>query len=300
MKKVVLTGANGFVGQHCLEPLLEKGYEVHAVSSQFKEGQSANVIWHCVDLLDLGKVDALMARLQATHLLHFAWTTAPGKYWTSPENIHWLQSSLELLHAFEKYGGQRVVMAGSCAEYDWQHGLCKENVPPISPTTLYGSCKHALQLTLGAFSKQNRLSHAWGRIFHLYGPHEHPERLVSSVILALLQDKPINCSSGEQVRDFLFVADAATAFVTLLESNISGPVNIASGRPVRVKDVVLKISNQIGRSELVKFGRHPDKISDPPLLVADVSRFSKKTSWSPEYDLDQGLERTIAWWKNKR
>ncbi len=300
MKKVLLTGANGFIGQHCLAPLLTKGYEIHAVSSQTKADQSSDIIWHCLDLLDLGKIDALLAKVQATHLLHLAWTTTPGKYWTSPENILWLQSSLALLQSFAKHGGGRVVIAGTCAEYDWSHGICKEHVTPLSPATLYGGSKHALQIMVDVFSKQHGLSSAWGRLFHLYGPYEHPERLVSSVIRSLLKNQPARCSAGNQVRDFLFVADAATAFVTLLENDVNGAVNIASGKPLRIKEVIFKIADRLGCSELVKLGERPDNRSDPPLLVADLSRLLKETSWSPEFDLDQGLDRTITWWKNKR
>jgi nucleoside-diphosphate-sugar epimerase len=232
-------------------------------------------------------------------LLHLAWYTVPGRYWTSAENLRWVQSSLGLLQAFSQHGGQRVVMAGTCAEYDWQHGLCSESVTPLSPTTLYGICKHSLQLMLTAFSKETKLSAAWGRIFFAFGPHEAPDRLVAYVIQSLLQKKPARCSHGNQARDFLYVQDVADAFVTLVESEVSGPINIASGRPTVLRDVIGKIGELLHQPDLIQLGAQPAPEHEPPLLVADVGRLTKEVGWTPQYDLTSGLERTIEWWKGR-
>src|SRR5205814_8609289 len=189
MKKVLVTGATGFIGRQSLSPLLARGYEVHAVTSRREPaGESPQVIWHSADLLDRRKVNTLLAKVATTHLLHFARYAAPGKYWTSPENLNWVQASLDLIRAFKKNGGSRLVAAGTCAEYQWG------GFEPLSefgtlakPATLYGVCKHALQLMLAAYGAQEMLSVAWGRIFFLYGPHEHKSRLVASAIGSLLR-----------------------------------------------------------------------------------------------------------------
>lgn len=302
MKKVLLTGATGFIGRHCLPQLLASGYEVHAVSSKASPPvaeTSSEVCWHQADLLNANHVSKLMANVQPTHLLHFAWYTAPGKYWTSLENFRSVEASLNLFQAFASRGGQRVVCAGSCAEYDWQSGgYCSETQTPLAPATLYGACKHALQVMLEALARQARLSAAWGRIFFLYGPYEHPERLVASVIRSLLRNEPARCSHGQQVRDFLYVEDAAAAFVALLNSEVDGAINIASGQAVALQELIFKIAEKLNRSDLVQLGAVPASQNDPPFLVADVNRLRSGVGWSPQYDLDQGLERTIGWWRN--
>lgn len=299
MKRVLITGATGFIGRHCLPLLSASDCQVHAVSSRMPENTQPDVYWHQADLLDSGQVTKLMADVQPTHLLHFAWYAVPGKYWTSQENIRWLQASLTLLQTFASQGGQRVVMAGTCAEYDWKYGYCSERITPLLPATLYGTCKHALQAILDAFSRQTGLSSAWGRIFFLYGPHENPDRLISSVIRSLLQGKPARCSHGSQIRDFLHVQDVADAFVTLLKSDVSGPVNIASGQPVALKDVIHKIASKLGWHDLVQLGAIPVSADEPHLLIADIGRLSGEVGWQPKLDLDIGLEQTIAWWKNQ-
>ncbi len=290
MKRVLLTGATGFIGRHCLPSLLASGYEVHAVSSNSPPKTLPGVQWHQTDLLDAKQVVKLVTGVQPTHLLHFAWFVVPGKYWTSLENLRWVQASLDLLDAFASSGGERVVMAGSCTEYDWKYGYCSEQTTPLIPSALYGSCKHALQIMLNTFAKQIGISAAWGRIFFLYGPHEHPARLVASVIRSLLNNEPARCSHGNQIRDFLYVQDVADAFVALLESDVSGPVNIGSGHPVALKDIICKIAKEVNRQDLIQLGALPTSANEPPLLVADVSRLSNEVSWVPRYDLDQGLE----------
>lgn len=296
LKKVLLTGAGGFIGRHCLPILRDAGFEVHALSRAAHEtGQG--VQWHVVNLFEDGAAEMLLAEVRPTHLLHLAWYAEPGRYWTAPENFQWVRASLALLQAFAAQGGQRVVMAGTCAEYDWRHGWCSEAVTPLAPTTVYGTCKHTLQAMLAAYSRQYGLSSAWGRIFFLYGPHEHPSRLVSSVIRSLLRGEPALCSSGEQVRDFLHVADVASAFIALLDSDVQGSVNIASGEAVAIRDLVERISAKLGHPELLRLGARPTPVEEPPLLLADVRRLKKELGWQPTIGLDSGLDDAIAWWR---
>lgn len=297
MKRVLLTGASGFIGRQTWEPLVSKGYEVHAADLYPEAERREEIHWHQVDLLDAKQIKKLVAAVCPTHLLHFAWYVSPGKYIAAPENLRWVQASLELLQTFRVYGGKRVVMAGTCLEYDWHYGYCSEEFTPLAPVTLYGICKHSLQMMFAAFAAQAGLSTAWGRIFFLYGPYEHPERLVAYVIRSLLNGQPAHCSHGFQIRDFLHVADVADAFVELLDSDILGPVNIGSGCPISVREIVGKIAAQLDREDLIHFGADISQSNEPSLLVANIGRLSADLGWSPKSDIDRGLAQTIDWWK---
>jgi nucleoside-diphosphate-sugar epimerase len=188
-------------------------------------------------------------------------------------------------------------MGGTCAEYDWKYGYCSEFVTPRNPDTPYGICKKALQEIVNSYSETTNLSSAWGRIFFPYGAYEYPNRLVSSVILSLLKGEPARCSHGNQIRDFLYVQDVADAFVALLESEVTGAVNIGSGQPIAIKDVVYKIADVIGRSDLIQLGAIPSPPKETPLLVADVTRLSNEVGYFSQFDFETSLMETVDWWK---
>jgi len=297
MKRVLVTGASGFVGRHTLEPLVARGYEVHAVSRGAGHAV-AGVRWHSTDLLDADASRALVRTVAPTSLLHTAWTMTPGRYRTSRENLDWVRSSLTLLEAFAAGGGRRAAVAGTCYEYDWTDAPCTEQTP-LRPKTLYGAAKAGLQLAAQAYARQSGFTLAWARLFLLYGPNENPARLVASVTRSLLLNEPARCSHGEQVRDFLHVQDAADALVEVLDRGIEGPINVASGERTRVKDLINRVADALGRRQLVQLGATPVPPDESPLLVADVGRLRRETGWSRFYDLDRGLEHTIDWWRKE-
>ncbi|MEG4119720.1 NAD(P)-dependent oxidoreductase [Microcoleus sp. N9_B4] len=300
MKKVLLTGANGFIGRHTIAPLTAAGFEVHAVTSKIPVNSidvNGQCCWHTMNLLDPMQVKNLVSTVKPTHLLHFAWYNIPGKCLVAEENFLWVQASLELLRHFREQGGERVVMAGSALEYDWNYGYCSEVLTPRNPHTTYGVCKNALQGMLKAYAQITKLSSAWGRIFNVYGPYDHPKRLVSSVIASLLRGEPALCSHGNQIRDYLYVEDVANAFVKLLESNVVGEINIASGKPMAVKEIILKIAKKLGKSDLVKLGAILASAEEPPLFAANILRLSEELFFMPKNDLETGLEKTIHWCK---
>lgn len=298
MKKVLVTGAGGFVGRHSLKTLVERGFEVHAVASKTLPTVNSDCIWHLANLLDHTSIKELVGQVKPTHLLHFAWCyTVPGQYWKSQDNFLWVQASLELLRQFREQGGDRVVIGGTCAEYDWKYGYCSELVTPLNPDTPYGICKNALQEIVSCYCETTSLSSAWGRIFFPYGAYEYPNRLVSSVILSLLKGEPARCSHGNQIRDFMYVQDVADAFVALLESEVTGSVNIGSGQAIAIKDVVYQIAHLIGRSDLVQLGAIASAAKEAPLLVADVSRLSHEVGYFSQFDLETGLRESVNWWK---
>jgi nucleoside-diphosphate-sugar epimerase len=298
MKKVLLTGGSGFIGRNAISELLLKDYEVHVADIAPISGLHSGAILHECNLFDFQQQKNLLHKIKPTHLLHFAWYAIPGKFWFSTENMRWVQASLELLHNFTEEGGLRVVFAGTCAEYDWSESLCSEASTNLIPKTFYGICKNSLQQIYNSFCHKKSISNAWGRIFFLYGPYENPDRLVPYVILALLNGRKAFCTNGRQIRDFMHVSDVASAFVALLDSDVNGPVNIASGQAVEVKEIMEMIALKIKKPELLQLGALPFPENEPLILKADVQRLQKEVGWIPRFSLDKGLDNTIQWWKD--
>jgi nucleoside-diphosphate-sugar epimerase len=301
VKRVLVTGGTGFVGAHSLPLLVERGYEVHASHLREPDRRSSGVRWHRADLLDENETAALVEAVAPTHLLHFAWYAEPGEFWHSEQNLCWVEAGLRLLRAFRASGGERAVLAGSCAEYDWSavgaDGVCSEDATPLRPATLYGTSKLALGAIGSRWAAGGGPSLAHGRIFFVYGPAEDPRRLVSSVARALTRGEPAPCSEGGQRRDFLHTNDVAGAFVALLDSDVTGAVNIGSGTATAIRDVVSIVAAAAGRPELVRFGELASRPDEAPALVADVHRLRDEVGWSPTLSLEQGIREVVEWWE---
>ncbi len=290
----LLTGARGLVGRHAIAALVERGFAVHAVSRVALGDAHDPVRWHRTDLTDAPAARTLVRRVRPTHLLHLAWFVEHGEFWTSPENERWRAASLAMLDAFD---GQRVVCAGTCAEYDWsQGGTLDETRSAIAPSTPYAIAKDALRREARELLQARGASFAWGRIFFIHGPGEHPDRLVPSVARALLAGQPARCTDGRQVRDFLHSSDAARAFVALLDCDVEGSVNIASGVGVSVAQLAGWIGEAVGRPELIELGALPSRTGEPAELVARVTRLRDEVGFRPSLSPREAVEQTVSWW----
>jgi nucleoside-diphosphate-sugar epimerase len=296
-KKVLITGASGFIGTPCVKALLAKGYEVHATSTALIDSTVDNLHWHQVDLLNHGEIGVLIEKVKPTQLIHLAWYVAPGKWYDAHENYLWLQSSLELLKQFELHGGKRILMIGSGTEYDWNYGYCVNGKTPLAPNTYYGKCKSTLGDALINFSENKNIQATWARIFFLYGPGESSTRLVATAVTSILNGQEAKFTHGEQVRDFLHVDDAADAITFLLESEHSGKINVASGQPITLKKLISQVADQLNAHHLLNFGAIPPTKTDLPFVVAEVDEL-KAMGWKQKFTVEQGIAQTIEWWKN--
>ena len=298
MKRVLVTGASGFLGRRTLTPLMARGFEVHAVSRDRQLSKADGVTWHQFDFLRETEVSNLIDNVAPTHLLHLAWNAEPGKFWESDDNLAWQTSTQQLVNAFAKSGGRRVVGAGTGAEYEWTNvTVCDEAKSSTNPSSLYGRTKLETGRTLHEAASRLGFTSAWGRLFFIYGPGGHPDRMPAVIIRSLLNRQPAQCSSSTQARDYIYVDDAAAAFAALLDSDVEGPVNIASGETVRIIDIVQSVAQSLNGADLLRIGAVPDATDSPDSVCAKVNRLRDEVGFVPETSLESGLAKTIEWWQ---
>lgn len=287
--KVLLTGATGFIGRNVLQHMRDKAIPFVTVGRSIPSG-CIEAEFIQADLLASVDYQKIMKQAEATHLLHLAWYADHGKYWTSPLNLRWVEATVRLVEAFCMAGGKRVVAAGTCAEYDWSYGYCREDVTPTNPDTLYGVAKDATRRLVMAICKDHGVSCVWGRVFIPYGPGEHPSRLIPSLIDVFQGKREPFSVNANAYRDFLHVSDVADAFFALSNRYEAGIFNVCSGQPVQVNTLVRKIAciyNSDPDLVLSLQCLNTDKAS--ALLVGNNTKLSK-TGWRCLVSFEQGLE----------
>lgn len=301
--RILLTGATGFIGSHVARRLLIENHEVHAVvrptSSRRRIADITDRLRFApVDLEDRRSLRGVVAAIKPELCLHLAWYAEPGKYLTSPINLDCVAWSLALAREVHEAGCPRLVCAGTCFEYEFGAAPLAES-SSTRPRTLYASCKLALLHTLEAFAEQTGLPFAWLRFFYLYGPWENERRLVPVVIQRLLRNENVDLTTGEQVRDYIHVEDAAAAVVAAATSSLSGCVNLCTGQPTTIRSMAETIGRELKRTALLRFGARASDPNDPPFIRGDNRKLLEATGWRPGYDLERGLRQTIDWWRGR-
>ena len=286
--KVLLTGGSGFLGRHVLAALARHGIETVAVGRRKPEAASAFIE---ADLLAAADFAEIVRDAGATHLLHLAWYAEHGKYWTSPLNLRWADATARLAEAFCDGGGKKLVIAGTCAEYDWSHGICLEDTTPLAPATLYGAAKDAARRLAMAVCGQHGVPCAWGRIFLPFGPGEAPQRLIPALIDVFAGKRAPFGVNAEACRDFLHASDVAEGFVALLHRG-EGAFNISSGEPVRLANLVALLAEMLDADPRAVLDLPGGRSGEPSLLAGDTAKL-KALGWDKRIALRDGLQEMI-------
>lgn len=293
-ERVLVTGATGFIGQH-IPPLLQaRGFDVH-VTARSLSPQNPGITAHGVDLLRQDEARSLIADTSPAIIIHTAWYVAHGRFWTAPENIDWLEASTALAAYAAEAGARRFVGLGTCAEYALDTGDDAFPWPEtraIAPATPYGEAKASLARRLAEMAEARaRFGVAWARLFHLFGPGENPARLVPSIMVALREGREAQCASGRPVRDFISTQNAAAAIAALATSEVTGPVNIASGAPISIAAMARLIAQIAGRPDLLRLGALPDRPHEPAYMVAHTGRLRREVGFTAPVSLAAELRK---------
>ena len=290
--KLLLTGASGFLGRHVLGILRQQGIAT-VMLGRTRAPDSAFAEFIEADLLAAPDFSGLVQAAGATHLLHLAWYAEHGAYWASPLNLRWVDATTRLVEAFCQSGGQQVVVAGTCAEYDWASAWCREDSTPLAPATLYGTAKDATRRLVMAVCVQHDIPCNWARVFLPYGPGESAKRLIPSLISVFRGLQPPFGVNASAWRDFLHATDVANGLVTLLHKGDGGAFNISSGQPTQLADVVRELARLFNTDPQPVLSLSGQRLGEPALLVGENLKL-QSLGWRPALSLVQGLTQTVC------
>jgi len=260
--KVLVSGSAGFIGGYVVEELLRLGHQVIA-SSAHRDTAARQPWFHQVQHIpfDLTRQDpaADLYHLFSSPdlLIHLAWEGLPrfAESFHLEENYPRHASFLENMIS----GGLKdLTVTGTCLEYGMREGSLDENMP-ADPYVAYARGKDALRRHLEALQKSHSFVFRWARLFYMYGRGQNPKSLFSQLDIALEKgETTFNMSGGQQVRDFLPIEDVARYIVRIaLQKEVTGIINVCSGRPVTVQRLVEDYMRKKGRSLVLNLGYYP-------------------------------------------
>jgi len=304
-KRVLITGATGFIGANLARHFLKKGSRVHIFTRKQSDrwrlkGVLNDVRDYRTDLLDAeGTLKSVLA-IRPQVILH---TAVYGGYphQNEADSIFKLNvlGGLNLINACRKTDFELFVNTGSSSEYGIKSRPMKET-DIAAPSSYYGASKSAMTFLCKEISLKEGLPITTLCLFSPYGYYEDKARLIPSVILSCLKGKPPKLSSPLPVRDFVFIEDILEAY----EKAVKNPgcvksevINIASGRQASVAetaDTILKIA---GSKKAVKWGAVKNTRVEPKRWQADITKAENTIGWKPGHSLAEGLEKTFEWFR---
>jgi nucleoside-diphosphate-sugar epimerase len=271
-KKILVTGATGFVGRQIIYSLANSEVFLFPVVRQGKENLVNNLpnVERVISTPNLFAEDAVWWASQCQDIdtiVHAAWYVEPGKYLQSSKNLDCLMGSLNLAKGAAKARVRRFVGIGTCFEYELSSVDVLSVDTTLKPLTPYAGAKASLFVALSQWLPSQAIEFAWCRLFYLYGEGEDERRLVPYLRSKLQNDEVAELSSGKQIRDFLNVTDVGSIISEVALGSKEGPINVCSGVPITVRQLAEKIADEYDRRDLLKFGMRKDNLFDPPCVV---------------------------------
>jgi nucleoside-diphosphate-sugar epimerase len=290
-RKVLVTGASGFIGTHLCRRLHELGAEVHAVSRSRHDRERKELHWWQGDITDTDWVTRTVRAVRPGLIFHLASRVEGSRdaALVLPTFRSNLMSTVNILLAARELGC-RAVLTGSLEE----PAAGDSQEIPCSP---YAAAKWASGGYARMFHALYQLSVITLRVFMVYGPGQQDLRkLVPYVTLSLLRGEPPRLSSGKRPVDWIYVGDVVEGFIAAgLVAVPSGTFDIGSGELVSIRAVVERLVQLVNSSIQPLFGALPDRQLEQ-VRVADIGHSKELMQWQPATSLQSGLEKTVAWY----
>ncbi len=306
MKKVLITGGAGFIGANFVHKFLTVGYKVFVMERKGAdfwrlEKVKSRVKIYTLDIANEKAVEKCIRSIKPEIVLHFA---TYGAYQRFQQNIHTtvdinLAGTINLLNACQKTGVKCFINTGTNAEYGMKEKPMKES-DLLEPDTIYGITKAAATLYCQMMARKCKFPVVTLRPFAVYGYFEEPERLMPSAIIPCLKSGNMKLSKPDFVRPFIFIEDVMDAYALAIKhiTKVQGQIiNIGGKKQYAVSKVVAlarKITNSNAKPE---YGRVTATQTEPKAWVYDISKAKQMLGWQPKHNLEEGLKKNIAWFK---
>jgi len=308
MSRIVITGAAGFIGSHLSETLLDRGHSVIGIDNLLTGNMS--------NIAHLANRDFLFIKHDVTNYVHVEGKVDAIFHWASPASpIDYLELPIPTLKVgalgthkilgLAKEKKARFVLASTSEVYgDPLEHPQKEtywgNVNPTGPRGVYDEAKRFAEAMTMAYHRYHKVDTKIVRIFNTYGPRMrlHDGRAVPAFMGQALRGEDITIfGSGQQTRSFCYVSDLVDGIIRLMESDVNDPVNIGNPHEMTIEQIAREILRLVGGSSKLVYRPLPE--DDPKVRQPDITRARTLLKWEPKVGLEEGLQKTLAYFKTK-
>jgi UDP-glucose 4-epimerase len=305
MKRVVITGATGFVGANLARRALCDGHQVHLLVRPEHPawriaGIRDEVTVHAVALEDREAVAKAIRAIRPEWAFHLA---AHGAYsWQSdvPRIVQTnVMGTINLVDACVEAGVETVVNTGSSSEYGYKDHAPAET-EALEPNSAYAVTKAAATMFCRFTAGSRGVRIPTLRLYSVFGPYEEPNRLVPALIVRGLEGRLPRLANPDIARDYVYVDDVTDAYMLVAGAPLLEPgavYNVGTGVQTTLRDIVDASRRLLGVSTEPSWGSFPDRKWDTTIWRADVTRIGKELGWTPRHDMEGGLRETIAWFR---
>lgn len=301
MKKVVITGADGFVGSYTVQCFLDNGIEVLALDTLQEPKRlkpQAGLTYQCVDVSNTADLLRVIPSGEYDTFIHFAWAGSAGPLRTD-YNLQ-LQNALntvECLKCAKELGCSRFVCAGSIMEREVEAAVHTQGSRP-GMGYIYGMGKHIAHCFCKSVAADIGIDLLWPMITNAYGVGELSPRFVNTTLRKIINREPLQFTAGTQNYDFVYVTDVARAFYAV--ANNGHPFKeyiIGSGNARPLKEFILEMQQALAPDMVPQFGDVPFTGTNLPLMAFDTTDIEQDCGFSAQVGFAEGTRMTMEWLK---
>lgn len=306
-KRVLITGASGFIGSHLVQRMVGENAQVYIIvrdgSDLWRiENLMEDITIHKADLRDLNKIEASIKNIRPEYVFNMAayGVDARQKDYFVAANTN-IIGTMNILNSLIPLGCKKFINIGTCMEYGDKKDIIREDCH-LEPFNIYGSTKAATTMLSHQIASENNIDIVTLRAFGVFGENEGSHKFFPNIILSLLNHTDVNLTGCEQYRDYCYIENIIDGLLlAALDESVKNEIfNIGTGVIYQLKYYVDKIYQRMETSSKPKYGAVPYRTGEVWKPHPDVSKIKRVLKWDAQIGFDEGLDRTIKWYEENK